>query len=107
MYSSQIVRNPSNRFSRWMVVLNPESNKSSAMILKGRYPAYLFEIVPPTEDTDCITVMFQDVKHYVKVRQDYDKVGTPPQSYLLEMLTWYTKNKYKPSLKTITSHPGK
>ena len=104
MYSSQIVRNPSNRISRWMVAVNPESNKNSAMILKGRYPAYLFEVVAPTNDSDCITVMFHDVKYYVKVRQDFDKAGTPPQSYLIEMLTWYTKHKYKPTLKTINSH---
>ena len=104
MYSSQIVRSPSNRISRWMVALNPASNKSSALVLKGRFPAYLFEVVSPNEDSDCITVMFHDVKYYVKVRQDFDKAGTPPQSYLIEMLTWYTKHKYKPSLKTINSH---
>jgi hypothetical protein len=104
MYSSQIVRNPSNRISRWMVAVNPESNKRSALILKGRFPAYLFEVVPPTQDPECITVMLHDVKYFVKVRQDFDKAGTPPQSYLIEMLTWYTKHKYKPTLKTINAH---
>lgn len=103
MYTSQIVKNPSNRVSRWLVTVNSDAKKGSVMILKGRYPSYLFEIVPPSNDPDCISVEYKDENYQVKVLRDFDKAGLPPQSYLIEMIEWYTKNKFRPALKTINA----
>lgn len=98
-----VVKNPSNRLARWMVAQVPDSKKSSVMILKGTYPSYLFEIVPPTNDTECHKIEFAGAIHYIKVKSDIDKMGPPPHSYMQEMLQWYTKCRIKPTLNRINS----
>ncbi len=97
-----VVKNPS-KLARWMVATDPESKANSVLILKGTYPSYLFEIVPPNDDPACYAVEFGGGMHYIRVRQDIDKMGPPPQSYMLEMLQWYSKCKMRPTLQRINS----
>ncbi len=85
-----------------MVASNPSKIENSILILKGKYPSYLFEIIPADSDTECLRVDFQGLTHCIKVRRDFDGFGTPPKSYLIEMLTWYTANKLKPGIDQIT-----
>lgn len=85
-----------------MVASNPSHSMTSILILKGKYPSYLFEIVPTDPNNECHQVEFQGMKVTIKVRRDFDSFGTPPKSYLIEMLTWYTANKLKPGLDQIS-----
>jgi hypothetical protein len=101
--SNVVVRNPSNKLARWMIASTPDSKGLSVLILKGTYPSYLFEIVPPNDDPECFTIEFAGNVHYIKVKLDIDKMGNPPQSYLLEMLQWYSKSKARPTLNRISN----
>lgn len=99
-----VVKNPSNKLARWMIATDPaESKANSVLVMKGTYPSYLFEIVPPTNDPECYAVEFGGSLHYVRVKQDIDKMGPPPHSYMQEMLQWYSKCKMRPTLQRINS----
>jgi hypothetical protein len=102
-----VVRNPSNKLARWMIASIPDAKKDSVLILKGTYPSYLFEIVPPNPDPECFHVEFAGNVHYIKVKIDIDNMGNPPQSYFQEMLQWYSKSKARPTLNRINSYRQK
>lgn len=104
---TSIVKSPSNNVARWMVAYVPDSKSNSALVLKGTYPSYLFEIVPPTQSSNCIKIDFHGETYHILVKIDIDKAGAPPNSYLMEMLQWYSKSKAKPTLAKINSSIGK
>ncbi len=101
---TSLVKSPSNNVARWMVAYVPGTKSTSALVLKGTYPSYLFEIVPPSQEADAIKVEYAGNTYHVLVKLDIDKAGSPPKSYLLEMLRWYSKSKAKPTLQKITSY---
>lgn len=87
-----------------MIASDPFVKKDSVLILKGKFPLYLFEIVPPTDDPDCMKVEYKNVIYHVRVKHDLDKMGTPPKSYLWEMLDWYARSKARPTLREINAN---
>ncbi len=84
-----------------MVATVPNTKSKSAFVLKGTYPAYLFEIIPPSDDENCIEVEYKRKKYCVTVKLDIDEAGEPPHSYLVEMIGWYASQKVKPFLSKI------
>lgn len=104
---TSVVKSPGNNVARWMVAYVPDVKSNSALVLKGTYPSYLFEIIPPTQSSDCIKVDYLGENYYVMVKLDINNVGTPPNSYLIEMLRWYSKSKAKPTLNKINANVGK
>lgn len=98
---SVIIRKPGKGLSRWMLVSDPLIKRSSGTVLKGHHPQFIFEIVPPNDDPNCIQVEFEGSTHYIMVRKGAEDQSPPPLKYLLEMLKWYTSVKAKPSLQEI------
>ncbi|GHB76117.1 hypothetical protein [Persicitalea jodogahamensis] len=101
--TTSVLKSPSNKLPRWMVATVPNVKSTSAFILKGTYPAYLFEIMPPRDDENCIKVEYKKKTYCVAVKLDIDEAGEPPHSYLVEMLGWYASQKVKPYLSKILS----
>lgn len=101
--STVVVKNPSNKLARWMVAVNPDSKSNSILILKGTFPSYLFEVIPPTTEPDCYVIEHAGNMHYIRVKLDVDKMGPPPLSYMHEMLQWYSKSRTRPTLQRINS----
>ena len=99
--TSSVLKSPSNKLPRWMIACVPNVKSKSAFVLKGTYPAYLFEIMPPSDDEGCIKVEYKKKTYCVTVKLDIDEAGEPPHSYLLEMLGWYASQKVKPYLAKI------
>lgn len=104
---TSVVKSPSNNVARWMVAYVPDVKSNSALVLKGTYPSYLFEIIPPAQSSNCIKIDYLGETYYVLVKLDIDNAGAPPNSYLLEMLRWYSKCKAKPTLNKINASNGK
>ncbi|TDB69072.1 immunoglobulin domain-containing family protein [Arundinibacter roseus] len=100
---SVIIKKPGNGLSRWMLLSDPLAKKDSGLVLKGHYPQYIFEIVSPNEDPECLKVDFAGATHYVMVRKAINDNGEPPERYLVEMLKWYTQVKAKPTLQEIAN----
>lgn len=98
-----VIKKPGNGLSRWMLLSDPMSKKESGLVLKGHYPQYIFEIVSPNEDPECIQVELAGKVHYVMVRKFISDGSEPPMRYLVEMLKWYAKTKAKPTLNEINS----
>jgi len=100
---SVIIKKSGNGLSRWMLLSDPTSKKESGLVLKGHYPQYIFEIVPPNDDPECIQVELSGKAHYIMVRKFISDSSEPPVRYLVEMLKWYAKTKSKPTLNEINS----
>ena len=101
--TSSVLKSPSNKLPRWMIAFVPNTKGKSAYVFKGTYPAYLFEIVPPSDDEDTIKVEYKKKTYHVAVKLDIDEAGAPPMSYLVEMLGWYASTKAKPYLYKINA----
>jgi len=99
--TSSVLKSPSNKLPRWMVASVPNVKSKSAFVLKGTYPAYLFEIMPPSDHEACIKVEYKKKTYCVAVKLDIDEAGEPPHSYFVEMLGWYASQKVKPFLAKI------
>lgn len=101
---SVIIRKPGKGLSRWMLLTDPLTKKTSGsgLVLKGHHPQFIFEIVPPNDDPDCHKVDFQGTTHYVMVRKCSHEEEASPTKYMVEMLKWYTSVKAKPSLREIS-----
>lgn len=81
-----------------MVLSSPDQAQRSITILRGHYPQYIFEIVPPGVETDYQLIEFKGGIYHITVRRDIDEKGTPPVSYLIEMLIWYQRAGLTPKL---------
>ncbi len=105
--TSSVLKSPSNKLPRWMIAAVPNVKGKSAFVLKGTYPAYLFEIMPPCDGDDCsdncLKVDYKKKTYHVAVKLDIDDAGEPPHSYFVEMLGWYASQKVKPYLAKILS----
>lgn len=98
-----VIKKLSTGLPKWMLLVDPQYESGTALILKGHYPQYIYEIVPPNDDPDCYRVSYYGRTHHIMLRKCLESDAAVADRYLLEMLGWYASCDVRPSLQQIHS----
>ncbi len=98
-----VIKKTSAGLPKWMLLVDPQHESGTALILKGHYPQYIYEIVPPNDDPDCYKVSYYGRMHHIMLRKSIESDAAAADRYLLEMLAWYAGCGVRPTLQQIHS----